>query len=144
MSFPWLELRIGEEIDRRRREQQILDRLPLALEEMHGSLSACVANYQAAFGEESAEIRLDGPRIDIEVRAAEAGEWRRMAKVDVTANPAVPGFEVERGDSRLVIEIGILPGDKLFYRDRQNEQYIDLEEVTKRILDRALFPKLRE
>jgi len=34
----------------------------------------------------------------------------------------------------------VLAGDKLFYRD--GDEYITLEELTRRILDRALFPKL--
>ncbi len=144
MSFPWLELRISEEMDRRRREQAILERLPAATEELHATLSDCVAKYQEAFGEESAAIVTDGSRIEIEVHIADAGEWKPATNVSITANPLVPGFEVERGEFRMVIEIGLLPGDKLFYRDQQTEQYINLEEVTKRILDRAFFPKLRE
>jgi len=39
-----------------------------------------------------------------------------------------------------MIEVGLLPGDKLFYRDQ--DEFITGEELTRRILDRALFPKL--
>jgi hypothetical protein len=41
-----------------------------------------------------------------------------------------------------MIEVGLLPGDKLFYRDQ--DQFVTMEELTRRILDRALFPKLGE
>jgi hypothetical protein len=37
----------------------------------------------------------------------------------------------------------MLPGDKLFFRDREKDQYVSMEEVTHRALDRAFFPKLR-
>jgi hypothetical protein len=62
--------------------------------------------------------------------------------VDVTVAPALPGFRIERGGEPLEIVVGILPGDKLFYRD--GDQYLTMEELTRRILDKALFPKLGE
>jgi hypothetical protein len=42
----------------------------------------------------------------------------------------------------LEIVVGLLPGDMLFYRD--GDKYLTMEELTRRILDQALFPKLAE
>jgi hypothetical protein len=41
-----------------------------------------------------------------------------------------------------MIEVGLLPGDKLFFRD--HDEFLTMEELTRRILDRAFFPKLGE
>ena len=49
---------------------------------------------------------------------------------------------MDQGSDRLAIEVGILPGGNLFFRDA--EKYMTLEEMTLRILDRALFPKLKD
>jgi hypothetical protein len=64
------------------------------------------------------------------------------AKVNVATDLSLPGFRVERGSERLMIQVGILPGDKLFYRD--GDKYLTAEEMTRRMLDRVLFPKLVE
>ena len=55
---------------------------------------------------------------------------------------SLPGFRIERGGEPLMIEVGLLPGDKLFYRDK--DEFLTMEELTRRILDRAFFPKLGE
>jgi hypothetical protein len=65
--------------------------------------------------------------------------------VDVVADAELPGFHVLReGASPLAVKIGVLPGDRLFYFDVAADQYLTMEELTRRILDRVLFPKLRE
>ena len=73
-----------------------------------------------------------------------AGAWKPLAKVEVSAVPELPGFRIERGELAMEIEVGLLPSDKLFYRDREADKYINMEELTRRILDRVLFPALRE
>jgi hypothetical protein len=47
----------------------------------------------------------------------------------------VAGVAVPPGSSQL-------PGNKLFYRDQ--DKYLTAEQMTRRILDRAPFPKLME
>jgi hypothetical protein len=141
MSFQWLDMRIQEERERRIRESQILERLPAALEETYRDLTGCVASFAEAFGPESAEIELHGPKIRITVRDEDAGKWLVRSKLEITIVPTLPGFRIDRGDGEpLTILVGILPGDKLFYRD--GEEYIGMDELSRRILDRALFPKL--
>ncbi|MBZ5621094.1 MAG: hypothetical protein LAQ69_20565 [Acidobacteriia bacterium] len=144
MSFHWLEMRISEEQERRQREAQILDRLPRGLEEIHSALTECIESFTASFGAESADMRLEGTKIRIAIREQEEGKWQQRNKVEISANPTVPGFQIERGGEPLIIEMGMLPGDKLFYRDREHDQYLSMEELTRRILDRALFPDLGE
>jgi hypothetical protein len=144
MGFQWLEMRIGEESDRRTKEAIILDRLPQLLKELHDALAGCIASYTGSFGTESAEITLQPSRIHIAVREEQDGKWRQTAKVDITTVPSIPGFQIERGTEPLIVEIGILPGDKAFYRDRQLDKYLGMDELTRRILDRALFPRLSE
>jgi hypothetical protein len=78
------------------------------------------------------------------VREEKDGQWQPRGKVEITAIPTLPGFQIERGSGPLVIEVGMLPGDRIFYRDQELDQYLTMEELTRRILDRALFPKLRE
>jgi hypothetical protein len=56
----------------------------------------------------------------------------------------VPGFQIERGNEPLIIEVGMLPEGKVFFRDRVLDKYLNMEDLTRRILDRALFPKLGE
>ena len=58
--------------------------------------------------------------------------------------PELPGIRIDRGEDSLAVEIGILSNDKLFYRDCEKDTYLSLEDLTRRILDRALFPKLKE
>jgi len=137
-------MRIVEEQDRRQREAAILAQLPGAIEELHRQLAECIEAFDAAFGPEQAgEIQLHSGKIRITVRERQNGRWEDAAKLDITAVPSLPGLKVE-GSARepLLIEIGLLPGDKLFYRHA--DKYLTVEEMTRRILDRALFPKLRE
>lgn len=58
MSFQWIQMRISEEKDRRKRETAALERLPVALEEVHLSLVACAEAYQKAFAAEAVTIHL--------------------------------------------------------------------------------------
>jgi hypothetical protein len=144
MSFQWLQMRITEEQDRREREAQILERLPGALEELDQSLTSCIASYTAVFGGQSADIRLNPPKLLIVVRESTPTGWRESGRVEIDAVAEMPGFAILIGGSTLAIEIGILPGDRLFYKDRELDQFLTMEELTRRILDRALFPKLKE
>lgn len=146
MPFQWLQMRISEESDRRKREAAVMERLPRALEEVHQALTECVENYKQAFGRESAEILLQSGRIRVTVRSEKDGKWQQGGRVELVTTPAIPGFQIDRGTGGepLVIEVGILPGGKLFYRDRAKDQYVTLEELTRRTLDRALFPNLNE
>lgn len=144
MSFQWLQMRITEEKDRRAREALILQRLPRALEELHKDLSECVENYARAFGMQAADVTLLPSKIRIVVREEHEGKWQPRGKVEITANPTLPGFQIDREAGPLVIEVGMLPGDRIFYRDQELDQYLTMEELTRRILDRTLFPKLRE
>jgi len=140
MAFQWLDMRIGEERDRREREAGIRERLPRGLDELHGTLAECVAAYAGAFGPESAEIQFQQGRIRILVREQQNGKWEQRSRIEITTGTAPPAFRVDRGGEPYVVEAGLLPGDKMFYRD--GDEYITLEELTRRILDRAFFPKL--
>ena len=142
MSFQWFQLRVQEEQERREREAQILARLPRALEEAHRHLAGCVEAYADAFGPESADIHLQASKIRITVREEQEGKWQQRAKVEVSMIPSLPGFRIERGGEPLMIEVGLLPGDKLFYRDKDG--FLTMEELTRRTLDRSFFPKLGE
>ena len=144
MSFQWLQMRITEERERREREAMILERLPRAIEELRRSLSSCIESYTAAFGAESACLTVDDLKLRVVVREPAGSGWRECGRVEIDAVPEMPGFEVRSEDSTLAVEIGLLPGDRLFYRDRQVDQYLTMDELTRRVLDRALFPKLRE
>ena len=146
MSFQWLQMRIGEESDRRKREAAILERLPRALDEVHQALVSCVESYRQAFGPESAEILLQSGRIRVTTRAQKDNQWQQSGRVEIVVSPAIPGFQVDRGGGGepLIIEVGVLPGDKLFYRDRAKDQYVTMDDLTRRMLDRALFPNLAE
>jgi hypothetical protein len=135
-------MRIQEEQERREREAQILARLPRALEETYRHLAGCVEAYAEAFGPESADIQLQASKIRIAVREEQEGKWQQSAKIEISIIASMPGFRIERGGEPLMIEVGLLPGDKLFYRDQ--EQFVTMEELTRRILDRAFFPKLGE
>ncbi|HTX36614.1 MAG TPA: hypothetical protein VME43_16415 [Bryobacteraceae bacterium] len=143
-DFQWLQMRITEEKERRERESMILERLPRASAELQSGLAACVQSYNAAFGAGAIEIESQPQRIRILVRDRHLGLWRDQSRIEVLSVPAIPGFQIDRAGSPLVIEVGMLPGDKLFYRDREKDQYLTMEELTRRILDRALFPKLGE
>jgi hypothetical protein len=135
-------MRVQEEQERRQREAQILEQLPRALEETYRHLAGCVEAYAGAFGPESADIHLQASKIRITVREEQEGKWQQRAKVEISIVPSLPGFRIERGGEPLMIEVGLLPGDKLFYRDQ--DQFLTMEELTRRTLDRALFPKLGE
>jgi hypothetical protein len=138
-------MRITEESDRRQREADIQQRMPAALEEVHDALKACVDTYRAAFGDEAASLNMLPTSIMVEVRDQKDGRWQPAGHVELVAKVAIPGFEVDRGNGAdpLIIEVGLLPGNKLFYRDREKDQYVTMDELTKRLLDRALFPNLR-
>ena len=136
MAFQWLTMRIGEEQDRRAREQQILARLPAAVDELRGELSGCLDAYHDAFGKDSAAIQQSGMTLTV---------TSGNNSVDVVGDPELPGFHVLReGGASLAVRIGLLPGDRLFYFDVAADQYLSMEELTRRVLDKVLFPKLRD
>ena len=137
MSFQWLESRINEERDRRQREADILARLGPALGELQRILGDCLKTYTEAFGEDTATLQREAGSLMVQ-----AGDPPNQLRV--VTDSKLPGFQVERDGAPLAIEIGILPGDKLFYRDVTADQYVNLDELTRRILDRVLFPKLPE
>ncbi len=142
MSLDWLQTRITEEKDRREREARILERLPSALEEVHANLAACIEAYAGAFGPDAAQIRFENARIVVTVREQRQESWEETARVEISLAPKLPGFQVEGAGEPLPVEVGILAGDKLFYKHR--EKFLSVEDVARRALDRALFPKLRE
>ncbi|HUA62653.1 MAG TPA: hypothetical protein VML19_28110 [Verrucomicrobiae bacterium] len=144
MAFQWLDMRIGEERDRRKREADILERLPRALNELRDLLRGCIAEYQNAFGPESAEVSGVLSRIRVTVRELRDGKWETAAKVEINVDNKLPGLQIDRAGKALQIEIGMLGGEKLSYRDVETDQYITTEDLTRRILDRVLFPKLPE
>jgi hypothetical protein len=142
MSLEWLQTRISEEKDRREREARILERLPRALQEIHASLAACIEAYTQAFGPEVAQIRFEESRIVVNIREQRQGSWEETARVEIALAPKLPGFQVEGAGEPVLVEVGLLPGDRLFYKHR--EKFLTLEDVTRRALDRTLFPKLGE
>ncbi len=145
MSFQWLQMRITEEKDRRERERVINLRLPRALEELHAELAKCVDSYTAEFGHQSAEATLTSLKIRVVMREEQDDRWQLRGKVEISGDPKLPGFIVERADTEPIqIEVGMLPGDRIFYRDLALDQYLTMEELTKRVLDRVFFPKLKE
>jgi hypothetical protein len=146
MSFQWLQMRISEEKDRRKKQTSTLQRLPDALEEVHAALLACIEQYREAFGVNAAELQLEPEKIRVISRQDTDGAWKQNAVVEVVLVPKVPGFQIDNGagGEPMLVEVGLLPGDKLYFRDRVKDQYIMMEELTRRILDRAFFPKLPE
>jgi hypothetical protein len=44
----------------------------------------------------------------------------------------------------MAVEFGLLPNDKYYYRDQEQDKFLTMEEFTRRILDRVLFPALRD
>jgi hypothetical protein len=144
MSFQWLNMRITEEKERRQREAQVLERLPRALEEVHKYLKDCIDDYQKAFGPESVETAVSHSRVRITVREQREGKWEPTAKIEIQVDTKLPGFQIDRAGRPLTIEVGLLSGDKLYFRDSEQDQYVTTEELTRRILDRSLFPKLPE
>ncbi len=144
MPFQWLQMRITEEKERRAREKRILDRLPDALVELYDSIRSCLESYNKAFGPQASEAELLSGKVRVIAREEREGKWQQYGKVEVSALPSIPGFQVDQGGDPLLIELGILPGNKLSYRDRAADQYLGLEDLSRRILDRVLFPKLKE
>ncbi len=140
MSFQWLQMRITEENERRERETQTLERLPRVMDEVHRALAECVEEYSAAFGKESIELSYFMHKVRITVREKKEGKWEKTAKVEVSTLTKPPSVHVDRNGDMLDIEVGLLPGDNLFYKD--GEKFLTMEELTRRILDRSLFPKL--
>lgn len=134
MSFQWLTMRISEEKDRRSREEAVLSRLSGALEDLYQTLSECVTDYNAGF---ETDVKIQN--VNNRIVADAFGD-----QVEVTLDTTLPGFQVRHGDQHFGIVVGVLPGKNLFYRDAAIDKYLTMEEVTKRILDRALFPKLPE
>jgi hypothetical protein len=137
-------MRIEEERDRRTRESIALNSLPQALEELHEVLRECLSAYGESFGAESVDIQMSGAHITVAVREQRDGEWRPAATVEVTAAPELPGFRLKQGDYTVEIEVGLLPSQKFYYRDGEQNKYLTMDDLTRRILDRALFPKLTE
>ena len=135
-SFQWLQMRITEEKERREREAYILERLPRALDELQTNLADCVNSYTAEFGRASATLTKSGLTLRVVVRDS--------APVEIEAKAEMPGFAIRGPGVNLEMEVGMLPGDRLFYRDRELDQYLSMEDLTRRILDRALFPKLKD
>jgi hypothetical protein len=140
MAYQWLVMRISEENDRRKKEENTLQRLPTALDEVYSEVKDCVDEYRTAFGDDSVDLQRSPDKIRIAVR----GE--KEAHAEVVTAPKIPGFQVDRGvgGEPLMIEVGVLPGDKLYFRDLQRDQYVTMEDLTRRILDRVFFPKLNE
>jgi hypothetical protein len=144
MAFQWLQMRVQEEKDRRQRVSSALQRIPKALEELHTNLLSCVQDYIEAFGPDAVEIVLLTNRIKVSSREERDGRWHPAAKVEVISVADIPGFRIERGEYSLAVEVGVLPSERLFYRDLEQDKYLTMDELTRRILDRVLFPKLRE
>ena len=144
MAFQWLQMRIQEERERREKRAQHLARLPGALEELYDELVECVNAYTGSFGSSAADIVMLPNRIRVTAREQVDGSWKPAGKVEVSTVAELPGFLIERGDLKMPIEVGLLPSDKLFYRDNEADKYINMEELTRRILDRILFPGLKE
>ena len=142
MGFQWLAMRIQEEQERRERESWIRERLPRALAELSEYMKACVVAYREAFGPESAEIVVSGDSVRATVLDEQAGVWRPRAEVAVETLGSLPGFRVVSGGNAIEIQVGVLPGDRVFYK--HGEQYLTMEQLTRLILDRALFPQLGE
>jgi hypothetical protein len=144
MSFQWLTLRIIEEQERLQREAEVLARLPRAIEELQAELKLCIDEYRNVFGPESAEISGYLSRIRVTVREKREGKWEPVSKIEIHVDTALPGFQVDCAGGPLTIEVGMLPGDKIFFKDSKLDQYVTPEDLTRRILDRTLFPKLPE
>jgi hypothetical protein len=142
MNLEWLQMRISEEQDRRQRENNIRKRLPSALEELHASLTECVESFTDAFGPRAASIQFGSGRMRIDIREEVEGRWASRAEIVISNDLTLPGFHIVRGGEPYLVEVGVLADDKLFYRD--GEDYITIEELTRRILDHSLFPKLAE
>jgi hypothetical protein len=144
MTFQWLQLRISEERDRRTREQRINERLPDALLELYEAVRSCIESYNAEFGSQASEAELVSGKVLVVSREPRDGKWQQCGKVEVTTVMDLPGFQVDRGGEPYLVEISVLPTGKLAYRDREADQYLTLDELSRQVLDRVLFPKLKQ
>jgi hypothetical protein len=143
MSPQWLEMRIQEEQDRRRKESKTQELLPQAMEELHLQLSACVARYKEAFGAESADITNLISKLRVTVRDEQGGKWQPRGKIDVTVVSDPPSFRIEQGEGEpLIIALGLLSGERFSYK--LDDQFLTPEDVSRYVLDRLLFPKLKD
>lgn len=143
MDLQWMDMRIQEEQERRQKEAKVLERLPLALDEIREEIARCVERYTAAFGAESAAIQSQNSKLRVTAREHRGGKWQPQPGVEVIAVPELPGFRIERdGQEPLTIEVGMLPSDKLYYR--LEDKYLTMEDLSRRILDQTLFPRLPE
>jgi hypothetical protein len=140
MSYQWLQMRITEENDRRQREAQTLSRLPAVMDEVHQAVAECVQTYAAAFGKEAIELSYFLHKVRVTVRELKDGKWEKVAKIEVTTATKPPSLHIDRSGSVMDIEVGLLPGEKVFYKD--GEEFLTMEELTRRILEGSLFPKL--
>src|ERR1019366_28828 len=118
--------------------------MPAALHEIYDYPAQCIKAYTENFGADSASIVLLPERIQVTVREERHGKRQRESKGEEIPVADMQGFRVERGEFSMAVEFGRLPSDKLFYLDREQGKYLTMEEFTKRILDRALFPALPE
>jgi hypothetical protein len=140
MGQQWLDMRIVEERERREREAATLAMLPTALGELHATVEECVRDFDRTFGPGAAEARLEGGRIHVEVRDQQGGKWVARPPVFISLIPELPGFLVEAGTETLRVEIGSVPGGHYYYR--VGDDYITLDELTRLMLDKVLFPRL--
>lgn len=140
MSFQWLQMRITEENERRDREAQTLERLPRVMDEVHAAIAECVEEYSAAFGKESVDLSYFLHKIRLTVHEQKEGKWEKFARIEIGTLTKPPSLHIDREGDVLDIGLGLLPGDKLYYKD--GESFLTMEELTRRILDRSLFPKL--
>lgn len=138
MSFQWLEMRISEEQDRRARENAALSRLDEAFTELRQHLGNCVEAYNQAFTDSVARLETikgegDAPAIRV---------TNRDVQVEMTIDVQLPGFQIDQPSGRTSIITGVLPGGNMFYKF--GEKFLSLDEFTKHVLDRTLFPKLKD
>jgi hypothetical protein len=135
-------MRIAEEKERRSREDVVRARLPLAMEELRTALGGCASEFNRAFEDQAVEVASASNGILVSVRQQSGGSWSNRAKVTVSVKPELPGFAVTNGGEPIPVQVGMLAGDKLFYKS--GERYLSIEELTKLILDRALFPDFKD
>ena len=136
MRFEWLNIRISEEKDRRERENAVLARLEEVFQDLRSHLADCVETYNQAFAGAPARLEdVAGPVRTIRLSANDL-------KVEMSMDHTVPGFHIDQPSGRTSIVTGVLPGGNMFYRDAN--KYLSLEEVTKKVLDETLFPKLKD
>ena len=133
-------MRISEENERRQKEALTLDRLPRIMDEVNSAISECTEAYRQAFGKESVDLSYFLHKIRLTVREQKEGKWEKAARVEVSTLTKPPSLHIDRNGDVIDIEVGVLPGDKVFYKD--GEKFLTMEELTRRILDRSLFPKL--